>query len=139
MGVKEAEEQKKIRSLEANLTQAQYELQRWSNLDMNKFKKENIVDRMSSHHKEIFSSHFGSFSGLRYAFDKIEFINNIQFNIREGYSYINPYSYSIESSVDGKTWVTLADFSNCEGEQQNVYFPMQNMVYLCIRLKSIRL
>merc|ERR1712142_564183 len=49
--VKEAEEQKKIRSLEANLTQAQSELQRWSNRDTNKFKKENIVDPMSHHHR----------------------------------------------------------------------------------------
>ena len=136
--VKVAEVQKQIRSLEASLSQAESknmllecEMQRWSNLDMNKFKKQNIVGRRRS---QIFNSHFGTFTGLRYAFDKIESINNIQFNI-DLYSNSYSYSYSIESSVDGYTWVTIADFSNCKDEQ-NVYFPMQDMVYLCIRLKS---
>ena len=155
--VKVAEVQRKIHSLETSLNQVQSDLQRaeskndslecevekWSNINMNKFKKNNVVELDAVYsrgcpkfqHQRIFWSHFFSTTlGLWYKFDKIEFINNIKFKLEDKYSHSSrcSFSYSIELSVDGNRWATIADFSNCRGEQ-NVYFAMQDMMYLGIR------
>jgi len=72
---------------------------------------------------------------LSYVFDNIEFINNIRFDVRTDPQ--SKFSYAIESSVDGLKWLTLAEFSNCRGEQ-NIYFPMQDMKYLCFHSNNVQ-
>jgi len=112
------------------------EMQKWDDANMNKFYRSRIVEAGSSvssilsRHKLVFRTQFGTINGLAYAFSDNEFINNIQFDVDSHYSR---FSYSIESSLDGNNWKTNAEFSHCEGKQ-NVYFPMQEMVYLYIKL-----
>jgi len=96
-------------------------MQKWDNVNVNKFKR----FRTTKWLENIFCPH----DGLAYRFDVNEFINNIQFDVDSH----SRFSYSIKSSLDGIKWQTNAEFSHCEGKQ-NVYFPMQEMVYLYIKL-----
>jgi len=64
-------------------------------------------------------------------FQDSELINKVEFTLL----FPGSESYTIESSIDGRTWSQLVDFSNknCKGRQV-VYFKKTNMKYLCIKL-----
>jgi len=98
-------------------------MHKWDNVNINKYK-------FRFHGYSCFKAFFGTNNGLAYEFDTVESINNVQFNVN---SLNTRFSYSIESSLDGCNWKTNAEFSDCGGKQ-NVYFPMQEMKYLYIKL-----